>query len=63
MDPDHKWTEERCRRSLKRRLDNARLGSFKPIADFDWSWPQNCDRSLVEELFSFAFVEEAPTSS
>jgi len=30
---------ERARRSLKRRLDNARLGAFKPIADFDWAWP------------------------
>ena len=30
---------ERARRSLKRRLDNARLGAFKPLADFDWDWP------------------------
>ena len=36
---------ERARRSLKRRLDNARLGAFKPIADFDWSWPAKCDRA------------------
>ena len=36
---------ERARRSLKRRLDNARLGAFKPIADFDWSWPTKCDRA------------------
>jgi DNA replication protein DnaC len=50
---------ERANRSLKRRLDNARLGAFKPIADFDWDWPDKCDRSLIEELFSFAFVEEA----
>ena len=50
---------ERARRSLKRRLDNSRLGAFKPIADFDWAWPQKCDRSLVEELFSLAFIEEA----
>ena len=50
---------ERSRRSLKRRLDNARLGAFKPIADFDWSWPTKCDRSLIEELFSLAFIEEA----
>jgi DNA replication protein DnaC len=50
---------ERQRRSLKRRLDHARLGAFKPLADFDWSWPTKCDRSLVEELFSLAFVEEA----
>ena len=50
---------ERARRSLKRRLDDARLGAFKPVADFDWSWPTKCDRPLVEELFSLAFVEEA----
>jgi DNA replication protein DnaC len=50
---------ERQRRSLKRRLDHARLGAFKPLADFDWAWPTKCDRSLVQELFSLAFVEEA----
>ena len=50
---------ERARRSLKRRLDNARLGAFKPIADFDWDWPEQCERSAIEELFSFAFMEEA----
>jgi DNA replication protein DnaC len=50
---------ERARRSLKRRLDNSRLGAFKPIADFDWAWPAKCDRSLIEELFSLGFIEEA----
>ena len=50
---------ERTRRSLKRRLDNSRLGAFKPIADFDWAWPAKCDRRLLEELFSLAFVAEA----
>ncbi|HVS57382.1 MAG TPA: ATP-binding protein, partial [Casimicrobiaceae bacterium] len=50
---------ERARRSLKRRLDNARLGAFKPITDFDWAWPTKCDRTLIEELFSLGFVEEA----
>jgi DNA replication protein DnaC len=50
---------ERTRRSLKRRLDSSRLGAFKPIADFDWAWPTKCDRSLIEELFSLAFIEEA----
>jgi DNA replication protein DnaC len=53
--------EETARRvrSLKRRLDNARLGAFKPIADFDWDWPEKCDRGAIEELFSLAFIEEA----
>ena len=50
---------ERTCRSLKRRLDDARLGAFKPIADFDWAWPTKCDRSLIEELFSLAFIEES----
>jgi DNA replication protein DnaC len=54
------WEEqERAHRGLERRLRRARLGAFKPIADFDWDWPEKCDRSLVEELFSLAFIEEA----
>ena len=58
--PDHRHRRaERAHRSLKRRLDNSRLGAFKPIADFDWAWPTKCDRSLIEELFSLAFIEEA----
>jgi DNA replication protein DnaC len=50
---------ERQRRSLKRRTDNARLGSFKPLADFDYTWPKELDRALLEELFTFAFLEQA----
>ena len=50
---------ERHRRSLNRRMGNARLGTFKALADFDWTWPKQCDRSLVQELYSLAFIEEA----
>lgn len=50
---------ERARRSLKRRLDHARLGAFKPIVDFDWSWPTKCDRGAIEELFALGFLTEA----
>lgn len=50
---------ERSRRSLKRRLDNSRLGAFKPIADFDWDWPEQCDRRAIEELFALGFITEA----
>ena len=50
---------ERARRSLKRRLDNARLGTFKSVADFDWRWPTKCDRAAIEELFSLGFLAEA----
>lgn len=51
--------EERGRRSLQRRLQQAKLGPFKPLCDFDWSWPTKIDRELVEELFRFEFLAEA----
>ena len=50
---------ERQRRSLQRRLTNARLGAFKPLVDFDWRWPRRIDRDLIEELFTLAFIDEA----
>lgn len=50
---------ERARRSLKRRLAHTRLGSFKPLADFDWQWPKKCDRAQIEELFSLGFISES----
>lgn len=50
---------ERLRRSFKRRMDNARLGAFKPMADFDYDWPKELDRSLLDELFTFGFLEAA----
>jgi DNA replication protein DnaC len=50
---------ERLQRSFKRRQNNARLGTFKPMADFDYDWPKELDRTLLEELFTFAFLEQA----
>ena len=32
--------EERIKRSLERRESNARIGRFKPLADYDWTWPK-----------------------
>lgn len=54
------WEEtERARRGLERRLKRARLGSFKPLADFDWSWPKKIDRPQIEELFGFDWLAQA----
>lgn len=54
------WEEtERARRSLERRLRRSSIGAFKPLADFDWSWPSRCDRVAVEELMSLQFMAEA----
>lgn len=68
----HKWSprmlleevvraesQDRARRSLERRLRNARLGRFKQIADFDWNWPKKIDRSLIESALSLDFISEA----
>ncbi|MGH8787292.1 MAG: IS21-like element helper ATPase IstB [Cupriavidus necator] len=54
------WEEdERCHRSLQRRVRAARLGRFKSLSDFDWQWPERIDRAAVEELMTLAFLKEA----
>jgi DNA replication protein DnaC len=60
IEPLIQWEEqERARRSLERRLGNAHLGRFRPLADFDWDWPKRCDREAIEELMTLGFLEEA----
>lgn len=51
--------EERARRGLERRLRRARLGAYKPIADFDWTWPKKIDRTQVEDLFRLDWLAAA----
>jgi DNA replication protein DnaC len=54
------WEEaERARRSMERRVGRARIGAFKPLVDFDWSWPTKCDRAAIEELMTLEFLAEA----
>jgi DNA replication protein DnaC len=50
---------ERKKRSLERRITGAHIGTFKPMADFDWSWPSKINRELIEELFTFQFLADA----
>ncbi len=50
--------EERQRRSLERRIRDARIGAFKPMCDYDWDWPTEIDRGQIEDLFTFQFVAE-----
>ena len=55
-----RWEEdERHRRSLERRIRNARIGSFKPLADFDWDWPEHIDRDQILDLLNMLWPEEA----
>jgi DNA replication protein DnaC len=45
-----------ARRRLERRLAQARLGRFKPLADFDWHWPNKIDRPLIERALTLDFL-------
>ena len=56
-----RWEEEeRQRRGLQRRVHNARLGAFKPLADFDWRWPQTLDQAAIKALMSLSFLPAKP---
>ncbi len=49
---------DRARPGLERRQARSRIGTFKPMADFDWNWPSKVDRAAVERVLSLAFVDE-----
>lgn len=51
-------TEERQRRGFDSRFKNSKLGRFKPMADYDWSWPRAIDRLAIDELFLLRFFAE-----
>jgi DNA replication protein DnaC len=51
--------QERARRSLERRLRLSGLKKFKPIADFEWSWPTKIDRDIIERALTLDFLAEA----
>jgi DNA replication protein DnaC len=50
---------ERARRSLERRLRLSGIKRFKPMADFDWSWPSLIERDVIERALTLDFVSEA----
>lgn len=54
---------ERKRRSLERRVKAARIGRFKSMADFDWSWPKTVDRGALQDLFTFGFASPTDPSN
>jgi DNA replication protein DnaC len=50
---------ERSRRSLERRLRLSGIKKFKPMADFDWSWPTKIERDIIERALTLDFIPEA----
>jgi DNA replication protein DnaC len=47
---------ERSRRSLERRLRISGIKRFKPMADFDWSWPAKIERDVIERALTLDFL-------
>ena len=50
---------ERARRSLERRQRRSGIKRFKPMADFEWSWPTKIERDIVERALTLDFLPEA----
>ena len=47
--------EPRC--SLERRLRVAKIGRFKPLCDFGWTGPAQCDQGAIADLMGLDFVK------
>lgn len=50
---------DRAGRSLERRLARSRIGRFKPMVDFDWSWPKRKGQSAIESTLTLDFLDGA----
>jgi len=48
--------DARLRHRVERRLRDARLGRFKPLADWEWDWPKSIHRPTVERVLSLDFL-------
>lgn len=51
--------EERSRRSLEQRLRVSGIKSFKPMADYEWTWPTKIERDVIERALTLDFLPEA----
>src|SRR6516164_1817980 len=50
---------QRAHRSLERRLRLSEIKKFKPMADFNWSWPTKIERDVIERALTLDFLSEA----
>jgi DNA replication protein DnaC len=50
---------ERSRRSLERRLRLSGIKKFKPMADFEWTWPSQIEREVIERALTLDFLPES----
>jgi DNA replication protein DnaC len=48
--------KERARCGLERRQRRSKLERFKPMVEYDWNWPDQIDRPLVESALALDFL-------
>ncbi len=48
--------EDRSRRSLERRNKRSRVGDFKLVCDFDWTFPRTINRGRIQTLLELDFM-------
>ena len=51
--------EERSRHSLERRLPISGIKRFKPMVDYEWTWPTKIERQVIERALTLDFLPEA----
>jgi DNA replication protein DnaC len=51
--------EERAHRSLETRLRVSGIKRFKPMADYEWTWPTKIERDVIERALTLDFLPEA----
>jgi len=54
----HAELAARLHQRVERRLHDARLGRFKPLADFEWTWPTQIHRPTVDRVFTLDFLAQ-----
>jgi DNA replication protein DnaC len=50
--------EARLRQRVERRLRDARLGRFKPMADWEWAWPKAIHRPTAERVLTLDLLAQ-----
>src|SRR3989338_1515159 len=62
----HQILEKICRlensdqeqRRTERRIKDAKIGRFKALSDFDWTWPRKIDRESIHRASQLEFMKE-----
>ena len=49
---------EKARRGTERRVRQARLGRYKHMSEYDWSWAKGTDRKKIEEVLTGKFINQ-----